>query len=1132
MKKTRRVFPLQGAPVCLKVILLMKAVFLLILVTCMQVSATVYSQQKFTLSIKQTEVSSILTKIQKQSDYRFFYNYTSIKKLGKVDLDVKDATIDEVLSNLIDNKLSYKMADDHVIIISNQEDAGRQAIIKGKVVDKTGEPLIGVSIKLQGTNIGVTSDINGSFSINAPDDGVLELTYIGYAKKIVSIAGNKSLTITMEALPSALNEVVVVGYGTTRKSDLTGSVASVKGADIQNLPVSNAAQALDGRASGVSIVRNDGSPGAAPSIRIRGTGTLNDANPLIVIDGVATSNADALSDLNPNDIATFDILKDASASAIYGTRAANGVVLITTKKGTYNQKLSTTIGFYSGFSNSTKYLKLLTAPQLYQLKRERYTNDGVPIDAPWNNPYYATQRTDWQRAIMGTGHVTEGDVSIQGGNETSNYYFSTSLYKEDGIIDKTDFKRFSTRINSEHKIKPWFKVGENIQLSYADNNGFNNNDSQTGLIFSALRFNPAIPLVNPDGSFGTSKAFANQLGDINSPYATIQEADRYNKKYRALANAFAEITFIKELKLRVNYGFDGTINRGYNFSIQDVNQARQNIASTLTQSETESSSQLLEAFMTYDKLFGKSHLTVTAGYSYQNFKGSNFSAGRVGFDDTSVNQRVLNNGTTLLTASGDGTAASLLGNDGAPSSLESAFGRANYDYDGRFLATFTFRADGSSRFGPSNRWGYFPAFSLGWRLINEDFIKNISWISNLKLTGGWGELGNQSIPAFNYLSRISINNTYGNGGYAFGGTGVSGSAVTLIGNPDIHWERTAMSNVSLEAGFLNNKLNTTLTYFNKDTKDMLLVPPLVGTFGLVNIPYYNLGKMNNHGIEVDINYQGGNKVKYSIGANASFIKNKVTQLDGAGSFVGSTVYGRSSQEISRTYEGQPIASFYGWKTNGLYQTQAEIDNDPALRNDPRKGNIKPGDVRFRDLDGNGLIDGADRTNLGNPNPNVTAGLQANISYKGFDLAANFTGVFGVSLYNADRMQGIDPTYPFNLYAEDMGRWTGPGTSNTIPRMSLDRSNDNYRTSDLFVESGNYFSLKNVTLGYTLPASWAKKAAMSSVRIYTSGQNVFIITKYKGYTPELGYTDGNVQRGVDVAQYPSLRTITFGITAKL
>ncbi|WP_429392991.1 TonB-dependent receptor [Mucilaginibacter lappiensis] len=1067
-------------------------------------------------------MSSILTKIQKQSDYRFFYNYASIKKLGKVDLNVKDATIDQILNSIIDNKLSYKMADDNVVIISNQDDADKQVIIKGKVVDKTGEPLIGVSIKLQGTNVGVTSDINGNFSINAPDNGVLELTYIGYAKKIVPISGNQTLTITMEALPSALNEVVVVGYGTSKKVDLTGSVASVKGADLQNQPVSSAAQALTGRASGVNIVRNDGSPGTAPSIRIRGTGTLNDANPLVVIDGVPTSNPDALSDINPNDIASVDILKDASASAIYGTRAANGVVLVTTKKGTYNQKLGTTVNFYNGFSNSTKYIKLLTAPQLYDLKRERYANDGADIGEPWNDSYYATQRTDWQRAIMGTGHVTNGDVNIQGGNDVSNYYFSTSIYNEKGIIDKSDFKRYSLRINSEHKVKPWFKLGENVQLTYADNNGFDTQSSQTGLVFSALRFNPAIPLVNPDGTFGTSKAFANQLGDINSPYATIQETDRYTKKYRALINAFAEISFLKELKLRVNYAFDGTINRGYNFGIADVNQARQNPTSTLTQTEGELSSQLLESFLTYDKTFGKHHLTLTGGFSYQNFKEYGFNASRSGYDDTDVDQRFLNNGTQQFNSN---VIPDLY-------ALESGFGRAFYDYDGRFLATVTFRADGSSKFATGKKWGYFPAFSLGWRLSNEQFIKNITWISNLKLTGGWGELGNQNVDPFQYVNIIQINNTYGNGGYAFGGNGVSGSAITRIANPDITWERASMANVSLEAGFLNNQLNTTITYFNKNTKDMLIPPPVVGTTGLVTIPDQNIGTMNNKGIEAEVNYQGGDKVKFSVGANASFIKNRVTQLNGPGTFIGSVVYGRSSQEISRTYQGQPIASFYGWKTNGLYQTQADVDNDPALKNDPRKGNIKPGDVRFLDLDGNGLIDGNDRTNLGNPNPNVTAGLQGSVSYKGFDLSANFTGVFGVSLYNADRMQGIDPTYPFNLYAETLGRWTGPGTSNTIPRMTLDRANDNYRTSDLFVESGNYFSLRNVTIGYTLPSLWTQKAALSSVRIYASGQNMFFITNYKGYTPELGYTDGNRQRGVDVAQYPSVRTITFGITAKL
>lgn len=1122
MKKARSAFAIPGAPVCLKVILLMKAVFFILLITCMQASAAAYSQQKFTFNIKQTEVSNILTKIQKQSDYRFFYNYSALKGLGKVDLDVKDATIGEVLDALIKNRLPYKVAEDNVVIIATPENANYAVIIKGKVVDAKGQPLIGVNIRLQGTNIGVITDVNGNFSINAPINGVLEFSYVGYDKKTVTITDEQPLSITLSSNSSALSEVVVVGYGTSKKADVTGSIASVKGADIQNLPVSSAAQALDGRASGVNIVRNDGSPGAAPSIRIRGTGTINDANPLVVIDGIPTTNPDALSDINPNDIASVDILKDASASAIYGTRAANGVVLVTTKRGTYNQKLSTSVNFYNGFSHSLKYIDLLTAPDLYKLKRERYANDGVAIEAPWDDTYYATQRTDWQRAIMKTGHVTNGDVSIQGGNESSNYYFSTSIYQEDGIIEKTNFKRYSTRFNSEHVIRPWLKVGENVQLTFGNNNGFDNNNSQTGLLFSALRFNPAIPLVNPDGTFGTSKAFANQLGDINSPYATIKETDKYTKKYRALANAFADVTLAKGLNVRVNYAFDGALVRNYNFNIADVNQARQNISSTLTQSEEELSSQLLETFLTYDKVFGKHHITFTGGYSYQNFKDNGFTASRIGFDDTDPDQRVLNQGNNQFNSN-------ILPQ---PSALQSGFGRIFYDFNSRFLATVTFRADGSSKFPPGKQWGYFPAFSLGWRLSNEQFIKNITWISNLKLTGGYGELGNQNVNPYQYLSLIRIGSTYENGGYAFGGTGVSGAAVTSIANSNITWERAAITNITLEAGFMKDRLNTTVTYFNKNTKDMLISPPVVSTAGSVTIPNQNIGTMNNHGIEAEANYQGGNKLRYSFGANASFIKNEVTKLNGDGTFIGSVVYGRSSQEISRTYQGQAIASFYGWKTNGLYQTQSEIDNDAALAKDSRKANIKPGDVKFLDLNGDGLIDGNDRTNLGNPNPKVTAGIQGSLSYNGFDLALNFTGVFGVKLYNADRMQGIDPTYPFNLYAEDLGRWTGAGSSNTIPRMSLDRANDNYRTSDMFVESGNYFSLKNATLGYTLPSSWAKRATLKSLRVYASGQNVFFITKYKGYTPELGYTNGNLQRGVDVAQYPSVRTITFGLTVKL
>jgi TonB-linked SusC/RagA family outer membrane protein len=1014
-----------------------------------------------------------------------------------------------------------------IIIISitsfASEAAFSQSVVKGKVVDIKGSPLPGVSVKLQGTNVGTMSDTDGNFSISAPPDGILVFSYIGYQNTSIPIANKSVISATLSETNQNLNEVVVVGYGTTKKIDVTGSISSVKGADIQNLPVSSVTQALDGRASGVNIVRNDGSPGAAPSIRIRGTGTINDANPLVVIDGVPSSNPDALSDVNPNDIASVEILKDASSSAIYGTRAANGVVLVTTKKGSYGQKLSTSVNAYTGISNTTRYLDLLTAPDLYTLKRERYTNDGAEIEAPWNDPYYSTQRTDWQKAILGNGKVNSGDVNIQGGNETSTFYFATSMYNEEGIIDKTKFKRFSSRVNSEHKIKPWLRVGENVQGTYTESNGFDNNNSQTGLLFSALRFNPAIPTVNEDGTYGTSRAFANQLGDINNPYSTIQQTDAFTRKYRVIANVFAEVDLMKDLKFRANYGFDGTIGRGYNFNVLDVNQARQTTNSTLTQSESEAHSNLLDLFLTYDKTFSKSHVTVTAGYSKQNFQGSNFSAARIGFDNTAFDQRVLNQGNTLLTAAGTSD---------DPTALESVFARGFYDYDGRYLATLTFRADGSSRFAPGNQWGYFPAFSLGWRISNESFMKDVDWISNLKLTGGWGELGNQNVTPFQYVSSILVGNTYGTNGYTFGGAGYNGAAITKTANPNITWERAAMTNVSLEAGFLKNRLSTTLTYFDKNTKDMLIPSVQVGTAGTTIAPDVNIGEMSNKGIEAEINYNAGTDVKYSVGINGSFIKNKVTRLYGENAYISSKVYGRSSQEISRTYEGQSISSFYGWKTNGLYQTQAEIDNDAALANDSRKSSIKPGDVRFLDINGDGVIDGGDRTYLGNPNPKATMGLQGSVSFKNFDFAANFTGVFGIDLYNADRMQGIDPTYSFNLYAETLNRWTGPGTSNTIPRMSLDRANDNYRTSDLFIENGSYFSLKNVTLGYTFPSALVKKATFSNLRVYVTGQNVFMLTKYTGYTPELGYTDGNRQRGVDVAQYPSVRSFTFGLTLKL
>lgn len=1127
-----------------KMLLIMKLTAILLLVATLQVSAAGYSQ-KVSISKKNVTLEQVFEILQKQAGYSFLFNSHVLDKAKRVDIDVSDATVQQVLDLCFkDQPLTY-IIQDKVIVIKEKENVAVESTpppeqeISGTVKDENNKPVEGAAVAIKKLSIGTITDKNGNFSLkNVPSGSYeLEVSFVGYktVQKNINV-GNEELSgisIVLQSVTAGLTDVVIVGYGTQAKRDVTGTISSVKGDDFKNLPVSNAAQALQGRASGVDIIRDDGAPGAAYAIRVRGTGTINNSDPLIVIDGVPATN---LNDINPNDIASIEILKDASSSAIYGTRAANGVVLVTTKKGNYGDQLSTTVNVYTGQSNVTKYLDLLSAPDLVTLKKEEFTNDGSPVPAIWNDPYYSVQRTDWQRALFGTGKTTNADIALRGGSAKSKYSISGNYFDDKGIIVNSFFKRVSTSLNSEHKIGNRIRVGENFLYSYTNGNAPNTRSTQDGLVWSALRFNPAIPVYNDDGTWGSSKA-DNELGDINNPVFTAATADARNENRRVLANAYAEADIIKGLTLKVNYGFDQTLYDGYNFSIATPDQTRVNSLATLTQTHSESTSWLQEIFLTYKTQIKQNHnINLTAGYSAQTFAYSSYYAQRRGYTDPADDHRILDNGSSANQFSGGS------GNGDPYAGLQSYFVRGNYSYKGKYLLTATMRADGSSKFAPGNRWGYFPAFSVGWRISDEKFFKdNISFINSLKLTGGWGQLGNQNINDFQYLAIIRAG---GNGTlYSFGSDGnvVDGAYVISLANPSITWERAVMTNISLEFALLNNHLNGTVTWFNKDTRDMLIPYSLVENYGAnvtlsygsgnVTIPYQNLGTLNNKGVEFDLNYRNSaGKLNYSIGANASFIKNKVTYLYGTkADYISSLLYGRESLETSRTYEGQPIASFYGFRTDGLYQTQADIDKDPNIANDPNKGNIHPGDVRFVDQNGDGVIDDNDRVNLGNPNPSVELGINGSASYKNFDFSFSFSGALGFELYNADRMAGLDATQVFNMYAEALNRWHGEGTSNSIPRLSRANTNQNYRSSDLWIEKGNYLALKNISLGYTVSKWRISKTQMPVTRVYVTCYNVLMITKYGGYTPELGYTDGNKQRGVDVAQYPSVRTISIGAT---
>jgi TonB-linked SusC/RagA family outer membrane protein len=1112
-----------------------------------QASEMIQPDQVIELNLKEVSLKTALKEIERQTPYHFVVNDSRLKSTRRmVTVTIKSENIEEVLEQLLSGtNITYTIKKKQITLIppdassqaspvsllsgessqfvafnmsSYYEGKTAQAItVTGQVTEEDGTPLPGVNVVVKGTSTGTVTDSDGKFSLNVDSpESTLVFSFIGFVMQEVPLGGQTVVNVALVADTQTLSEVVVVGYGTQEKSDVTGSISTVKGQDFENIPVPTAQQVLQGRAAGVNIVRSGGAPGDAGTIRIRGTGTVNDANPLIVIDGVP---AGGLDDVNPNDIESIDVLKDASASAIYGTRAANGVVIVTTKRGKFGDRLKMNINGYTGVTSRIKSIDVLDASTLAMLKRERYTNDGDPVHTIWTDPQYQTQKTDWQDELLGQGSVSNVDLSVSGGSEKSSFAISGAYYNEKGMISNSFFKRYSLRINSDHKISNKLKIGQNLQVTNQNGSVPNTLSAQDGLVWSAIRFNPGLPVRNPDGTYSTSQ-ISSEFGDINNPIFTIDTQDKLSTRTRILGSVNGDFEIFKGFHAKANIAVDANFSDYREFNIQVLDQIRTNPINSLNTTNDKNYSILQEYLLAYDKELGSHTIGIIGGYSQQTFNDIFSRTRAVGLPSEDPSQR-------YLTPDKDKTTAGFVGVVRTYDALQSVFARGTYDFKNKYLATFTFRRDGSSKFGPSNKWANFPAFSLGWRISEEPFFEGLTnTVSSLKFTGGWGQLGNQSIPSLQYLALIST----GGYRYSFGGNQTDGAAQSSIANPSVAWERAEMTNFGFESGFLQDRILATVSYFNKQTKDMLLSPPSLGSNGTASIPSQNVGQLENKGLEIELSYRKSSTTgfSYSLSGNATFITNKVTKLYN-GNFIASKLYGRSSSEISRTYEGNPIGTFYGWRTDGLYQNAAEINNDPNISADPRRTEdlIQPGDVRFVDLNGDHIIDDKDRTIIGSPQPKLTYGFNASLGYKGFDLNLFFLGVGNVDIYNADRMQGIDPTYPFNMYAETINRWNGEGTSNSIPRMTTARNNLNHRTSDMFVESGSFFRLKNITLGYSLPTAIIEALHLSKARFYVTGQNVFIITKYNGMDPELGYVDGNKQVNVDYAQYPQARTWTIG-----
>lgn len=1093
----------------------MQLTSILLLAVSLEVSASVHAQ-KVTITEKNISLKRVFTEIREQTGYYFIFTNELIQHASPVSLKVKNADVKDVLNLCFSNQpLSYTI-DGNIIIVKpkvhtqgpNPALASVLALpdkqINGTVRDSaTGNPLVGVTIKVKGGTGGTVTDASGHFVLTVGDDATLMISYLGYNGKEIAIGNNTTLNIVLASATTGLNQLVVVGYGTQKRSDVTGAISSVTADQIKNVPGLQVGQALQGRVPGLQIAENSGAPGAGLLIRVRGSGSVNNSEPLYVVDGNPT--VDPI-DLAPDQIESIQVLKSASAAAIYGAQGANGVILITTKQGVAG-KTQLNINFSQGWQQIQRKYPVTNAMQYATLYNEGLVNGGeAPI---FPDPQSLGVGTDWQSEVFRVAPMTHASFSVSGGNEKSKFFISAGYVNQEGIIKGSSFNRANLRLNSSHKVTPAITIGENLSASLANYNQISEFNFGS-ILGNTLTANPTIPVKMPDGGWGYSETSLNS----SNPLASIAFTHNNTKRPVLNGNIYANITFLRnfvfhsQFNANIGYSHNSNFRPAYHISSKNYN----DIAS-LTERTSRFRDYSLVNTLTYTKDFGDHHLSVLAGTTTQDAYSASVSAHGEGLPLNATDNpdlRYLDLSTQSNSVSGSAGEWGLL----------SFLGRVNYNYKNKYFSTVNFRADGSSKFGANNKFGYFPSFSLGWKISQESFLKDATWINNLMLRGGWGSLGNQSsLPdyAFANLVTSNINYVFGNPQQV-----VRGKAPTGAGNPDLRWEATKETDFGLDFSGFDGKVTASVDWYSKKTAGLLLQIPLVGYAGIEDAPYVNGGEIDNTGLEVMVGYQNATPsgFKYNISGNIAFNKNNVASLSNGGtalnqfiSFVGL---------VNVTQVGSPIASFWGWKTDGIFQTEDDLKNHAV-----QSSGTAPGDIRFRDLDHNGVVDAKDQTVIGNPWPKFTYGFNAGFSYKNFDLRLQFQGTYGNDIFMAYKFR-MDGANFFN-YSKDVWnkRWTGPGTSNSYPRLTTADPNNNLRSSDYYIKDGSYLRLKNLQLGYDVPKSLVN---VTSLRVYVEIQNALTFTKYPGFDPEIGTnsSDNPLYIGIDETNYPVPRTYTIGI----
>ncbi len=993
----------------------------------------------------------------------------------------------------------------------------------GTVTNEKGEPLPGVSVIITGTAAGTATDSKGFYRlVSAKNTVTLQFSSVGYEAQTIS-AGTKPVNnVVLKDLVSGGNTVVVVGYTTQRKRDITGAVSNISTKDILDIPVGGVDQILQGKAAGVAVTQSTGAPGDGISVKIRGIGTINNNDPLYVIDGVPTK--DGINQISPNDIESISILKDASSASIYGARAGNGVVVITTKKGR-SGKPRFSFSAYTGQQSPAHYIKMANTAEFVNAFNKAATADNLVSSTQRTliptNLISTLPNVNWQKEVLKTAPLSNVQMSISGGSENTQYIISANYFTQKGMIQNSSNDRFNLRNSITSTLSDIFKVGTNMNLAYnktrqvgSSGDGYGSGNPGPSVVRYALFRTPATPVFDTAGNYVDLPNPTTFFGDGLNPVALAANTDRNFYNYTLLGDAYLEISPVKNLKIKSDIGtnFIMTDYRQF-FPTWGSPQRLQNSPNSLAQSHVNNLSYNWTNTATYNIITGEHSVSILAGTEAIKNDIRQLSASRTNYVDQTIPFQFLDNGIGIQNNGGNESHWALF----------SLFSRIAYQYQDKYLATFNFRRDGSSRLSPNNRYGNFFSGSVGWRIDKEAFMKDIKPISNLKLRASLGQLGNQEISNYSYASLIA-----GGFYYPFGGQSNQGYSIISKGNPNVLWETGTQADVGLDIGLFKNALEITADYYNKTTTNLLLPLPAPTSGGSAGNPYVNAGKVENRGFEFEVAYHANINKNWRFNVNANFatIHNEVLALADATPIVGGRIDNNVYSTI--TTVGQPIGEFYLLKQEGIFQTPLEVFTHAY-----QGPGIQPGDVKFQDTNNDGKIDGNDRVYAGSPIPKFTYGFTAGLNFKSFDLNAFFQGVNGNKLYN-QVLTDIEGFYrPFNITERvAVDSWNGAGTSNTLPRLSWIGAQNNKQPSTRFLESGSYLRLKNLQLGYTLGANTLSRMKISSFRIFISAQNVFTITKYTGLDPEM-YTSANGQGdgvravGIDWGTYPSARTITVG-----